>query len=303
MFTDVLGLGMALAAIAAARGAGTSDRRTFGLYRAEVLAALANAVLLCGVAGWVVVEAVRRFSAPPEIPGLPLLLTAAAGLAANVVVFLLLRDGAREPEPARRLPRGARRHARLCRRPARRRGHAAHRVGLRRSAGRHRDRALRRAAGVRARPPSRADPRAGRSRARRRPAHAPPAGRPPRGARRPRRPRVDADLRHGGRVGAPVDRRGGRPRHRAVGGTPPAAPTVHGLPHFTVQVEPPGAHSTAPSSAGSARSPRAGSPPRAALVPLPHESGRSAAVEWTESIDVVTAPSRRSEPRSRTSTS
>ena len=96
MFTDVLGVGMALAAISAARGAGTSDRRTFGLYRAEVLAALANAALLCGVAGWVVVEAVRRFAAPPEIPGLPLMLTATAGLAANVVVFLLLRDGAKE---------------------------------------------------------------------------------------------------------------------------------------------------------------------------------------------------------------
>jgi cobalt-zinc-cadmium efflux system protein len=96
MFTDVLGVGMALAAISAARGAGTSDRRTFGLYRAEVLAALANAVLLCGVAAWVVVEAVRRFAAPPEIPGLPLLLTAAAGLVANVAVFLLVRDGAKE---------------------------------------------------------------------------------------------------------------------------------------------------------------------------------------------------------------
>jgi cobalt-zinc-cadmium efflux system protein len=96
MFTDVLGIGMALAAISAARGADATDRRTFGLYRAEVLAALANAALLCGVAGWVVVEAVRRFAAPPAIPGLPLMLTAAAGLAANVAVLVLLRDGARE---------------------------------------------------------------------------------------------------------------------------------------------------------------------------------------------------------------
>ena len=96
MFTDVLGVGMALAAISAARGAGTSDRRTYGLYRTEVLAALANATLLCGVAVWVVVEAVRRFAAPPEIPGLPLLLTASAGLVANVAVFLLLREGAKE---------------------------------------------------------------------------------------------------------------------------------------------------------------------------------------------------------------
>ena len=102
MFTDVLGVGMALAAISAARGAGTSDRRTFGLCRAEVLAALANAVLLCGAAVWVVVEAVRRFAAPPEIPGLPLMLTAAAGLAANVLVFRLLRDGAKESLNLRR---------------------------------------------------------------------------------------------------------------------------------------------------------------------------------------------------------
>ncbi|HEY4419790.1 MAG TPA: cation diffusion facilitator family transporter, partial [Pseudonocardia sp.] len=71
-------------------------RRTFGLYRAEVLAALANAVLLFGVAAWVVVEAVHRFTDPPEVPGLPLMLTAIAGLAANLIVFGLLRQGAKE---------------------------------------------------------------------------------------------------------------------------------------------------------------------------------------------------------------
>lgn len=96
MFTDVLGVGMALAAIAAAQAAGTNDQRTFGLYRAEVLAALANAVLLFGVAAWVLVEAGSRFADPPAVPGLPLMLTAAAGLAANLVVFALLRQGAKE---------------------------------------------------------------------------------------------------------------------------------------------------------------------------------------------------------------
>lgn len=96
MVTDVLGVGMALAAITAARGAALTDRRTFGLYRAEVLAALANAVLLFVVAGWVVVEAVRRFADPPDVPGLPLVLTAVAGLVANLAVFALLRSGARE---------------------------------------------------------------------------------------------------------------------------------------------------------------------------------------------------------------
>lgn len=96
MFTDVLGVGMALAAIAAAQATGINDRRTFGLYRAEVLAALANAVLLFGVAAWVLVEAASRFADPPVVPGLPLMLTAAAGLAANLVVFALLRQGAKE---------------------------------------------------------------------------------------------------------------------------------------------------------------------------------------------------------------
>jgi cobalt-zinc-cadmium efflux system protein len=96
MVADVLGVGMALAAITAARASRTSDRRTFGLYRAEVLAALANAVLLFGVAAWVLVEALGRVGDPPPVPGAPLVLTAAAGLAANAVVFLLLREGARE---------------------------------------------------------------------------------------------------------------------------------------------------------------------------------------------------------------
>lgn len=94
MLTDVVGLGLALAAIVAARRSGTGGGRTFGLYRAEVLAALANAVLLFGVAGYVLVVAAQRLAAPPAVPGLPVLIAAALGLAANVVSFALLRGGA-----------------------------------------------------------------------------------------------------------------------------------------------------------------------------------------------------------------
>ena len=96
MLTDVVGVGLALAAILAARRARARANRTFGVYRAEVLAALANAVLLFGVAGYVVFEAVARFASPPEVPGMPALLASVAGLAANVVSFLLLRGGAEE---------------------------------------------------------------------------------------------------------------------------------------------------------------------------------------------------------------
>jgi cobalt-zinc-cadmium efflux system protein len=52
MLTDSTGLIMALIAAALATRAATV-RRTFGLQRAEVLAALANALLLVGVAVWV----------------------------------------------------------------------------------------------------------------------------------------------------------------------------------------------------------------------------------------------------------
>lgn len=64
MFTDVLGIGMALAAITATRRATGDPQRTFGLYRLEVLAALANAVLLSGVAVYVLIEAIGRFGDP-----------------------------------------------------------------------------------------------------------------------------------------------------------------------------------------------------------------------------------------------
>jgi cobalt-zinc-cadmium efflux system protein len=96
MFTDVLGIGMALAAITAARRPAADSQRTFGLYRLEVLAALANAVLLTGVAGYVLVEALRRFTAPPEVPARSMLLVAAGGLLVNLVAFALLRPGAQE---------------------------------------------------------------------------------------------------------------------------------------------------------------------------------------------------------------
>ncbi|WP_200213973.1 cation diffusion facilitator family transporter [Micromonospora coerulea] len=96
MFTDVLGIGMALAAITATRRGDTDPQRTFGLYRLEVLAALANAVLLGAVAVYVVVEAVRRFGEPPEVLAGPMLAVALLGLLANIAAFGLLRGGAKE---------------------------------------------------------------------------------------------------------------------------------------------------------------------------------------------------------------
>lgn len=95
MGTDVLGLGMALAAIQLTSRPAPAYR-TYGLYRLEVLAALANGVLLIGVAAYVLYEAYQRFLDPPEVLGLPMLLVAAVGLVVNLISFRLLRAGSKE---------------------------------------------------------------------------------------------------------------------------------------------------------------------------------------------------------------
>jgi cobalt-zinc-cadmium efflux system protein len=95
MFTDVAGLGMSLlAATLAARP--TTDARTFGYMRLEILAAVVNALLLFGAAALVLVEAVRRLGDPPEVDGGLMLVFALVGLAANGVSLLLLHGGHRE---------------------------------------------------------------------------------------------------------------------------------------------------------------------------------------------------------------
>ncbi len=96
MATDALGLGMALAAIVVADKATTGGGRTYGLYRLEILAALANAVLLFALAAYVVYESVQRFQNPPEVATTPMLVVAAGGLVVNLIAWRLLRTGARE---------------------------------------------------------------------------------------------------------------------------------------------------------------------------------------------------------------
>lgn len=95
MGTDVLGLGLALAAVLLAnRPAAT--QRTYGNYRLEVLAAVINGLLLFGAAAYVFVEAVRRLADPSEVAGVPVLVTAVFGLVVNIVSLRLLAAGARE---------------------------------------------------------------------------------------------------------------------------------------------------------------------------------------------------------------
>lgn len=95
MLTDVLGLSMALAAIWFAQRPAT-PAKTYGFYRTEILAAMVNAVVLFGVAGYILYEAWRRFQEPPDVRSVGMLLVATGGLVVNLIGFQLLRAGAGE---------------------------------------------------------------------------------------------------------------------------------------------------------------------------------------------------------------
>jgi cobalt-zinc-cadmium efflux system protein len=90
MFTDCLALGLALFAVSmACRPA--SPRVTYGYYRLEILAALANGVLLALIASFLFYQAYQRFLNPPEVAGEIVLIVALVGLVANVGGLYLLR--------------------------------------------------------------------------------------------------------------------------------------------------------------------------------------------------------------------
>ncbi|MDT0569505.1 cation diffusion facilitator family transporter [Streptomyces sp. DSM 3412] len=95
MATDAVGLGMALLAIHFANRP-PSGNRTFGYARAEILAALANCLLLLGVGGYVLYEAIQRFVTPVETEGGLTVVFGAIGLVANMISLTLLMRGQKE---------------------------------------------------------------------------------------------------------------------------------------------------------------------------------------------------------------
>ena len=95
MLTDAAGLGVALVAAELSRRP-PSATRTWGFRRAEVLGAGAQAALLLGVGVFVIIEAVRRFSEPPEIPGGLLVIFGVVGLVGNVIALAVLAGARRE---------------------------------------------------------------------------------------------------------------------------------------------------------------------------------------------------------------
>ena len=95
MLSDAAGVFIALmAAWVATRPA--SDQRTYGYQRAEVLAALANALILIVISVVILIEAVRRFGDSPEVHTDTMLYAAVLGAIANLVSLLILRGSQEE---------------------------------------------------------------------------------------------------------------------------------------------------------------------------------------------------------------
>ena len=95
MFTDAAALAIALAAIKIAKRP-ADDKRTFGYQRFEILAALFNASMLFFVAMYILYEAYQRFTQPPEIQSIGMLVVASIGLIINLISMKILMSSATE---------------------------------------------------------------------------------------------------------------------------------------------------------------------------------------------------------------
>ncbi|WP_151708452.1 cation diffusion facilitator family transporter [Acinetobacter brisouii] len=93
MFTDAAALAIALVAIQIAKRP-ADNKRTFGYQRFEILAALFNALMLFVVAIYILYEAYIRFSKPPEIQSVGMLIVATIGLVINLISMKILMSSA-----------------------------------------------------------------------------------------------------------------------------------------------------------------------------------------------------------------
>ncbi|MBI3862370.1 MAG: cation transporter [Planctomycetia bacterium] len=90
--SDVLGLVIAWAA-ARLSAVGPNERRTYGLRRTSILAALVNALVLLVATGGIAWEAVRRFADPTPVAGMTMMIVAAVGVIINGATALLFLSG------------------------------------------------------------------------------------------------------------------------------------------------------------------------------------------------------------------
>lgn len=95
MLADVGGIGLSLMAIWIS-GRPATAAKSYGYYRAEILAALLNGAILFGISGFILYEAIVRLESPPEINSELMMAVAAGGVVINLTGVFLLRTGASE---------------------------------------------------------------------------------------------------------------------------------------------------------------------------------------------------------------
>ncbi len=95
MLSDVAALGLSLFAAAWAERPPTA-KKTYGFYRTEVLAALANGATLIAISIFIFYEAYQRLMAPPPVMGAAVMAVAAGGLIVNIMGLFLLHGGREE---------------------------------------------------------------------------------------------------------------------------------------------------------------------------------------------------------------
>ena len=95
MLTDVGGLILALIAIKLSEKS-PNPQKTYGYYRAEILAALTNAVVLIGISLYILYEAYQRFLDPPEVESGAMLIVAGIGLVINLIGMYIMKKGSQE---------------------------------------------------------------------------------------------------------------------------------------------------------------------------------------------------------------
>lgn len=95
MLTDIGGLAFALIAIHMAQRSPTKQR-TYGYYRAEILAATANAIVLFFISFYILYEAWERFKDPPKVAGKEMMIIAVIGLVVNLAGMFILHSGSKE---------------------------------------------------------------------------------------------------------------------------------------------------------------------------------------------------------------
>ncbi len=89
MFTDTLALALSFFAMKFADMPAT-EKKTFGFYRLEILAALLNGITLVLVSLYIIYEAYHRILDPPPVQGTLMLVVAIIGLVANILGALFL---------------------------------------------------------------------------------------------------------------------------------------------------------------------------------------------------------------------